>query len=383
MSPPSGSAQDPDPFFNPPFFNDVLFKDRGWFKNIAHFAQKHKSENLVDAATNHIMSHLEFGGCLADYPGLNSRYNRLRHLEDVDELTETYARNEARVRFVNYFTLSTGRLHRPKSKPTSPLLKPTQSSTAASASEHESLDGESHGSTPRISIEDHSDSGRAEILQSIEPMPEEEDEVSEAVTAEAAPSTGEKALPGGTSLPAIPPLPDAPVAPDLSQYTDKDARQLAQKEAKRAQKAYDQAVKDREKAIKERQRVIEKIRRKNIRAAEKREKEAQKREKAEQKQRERASQQMLDEAGVQAGEEKQTKKHKERKFCMLPRKTAGERDSAWVEVYMEGVDEVGAHCGLFVPGPHYERLVGDVGACIVAWVHDDATRRTVLELREP
>ncbi len=35
---------------------------------------------------------------------------------------------------------------------------------------------------------------------------------------------------------------------------------------------------------------------------------------------------------------------------------------------MEGVDEVGAHCGLFFPGEHYERLVGDVGSRIVGWV---------------
>jgi len=49
---------------------------------------------------------------------------------------------------------------------------------------------------------------------------------------------------------------------------------------------------------------------------------------------------------------------------------------------MEGVDEVGAHCGLFFPGTHYERLVGDVGARIVAWVQEDASRRAILELEE-
>jgi hypothetical protein len=47
---------------------------------------------------------------------------------------------------------------------------------------------------------------------------------------------------------------------------------------------------------------------------------------------------------------------------------------------MEGVDEVGAHCGLFVPrAPHYEALVGDVGERIAGWVGEDASRRVVLE----
>ena len=46
---------------------------------------------------------------------------------------------------------------------------------------------------------------------------------------------------------------------------------------------------------------------------------------------------------------------------------------------MDGVDEVGAHCGLFFPGPHYESLVGDVGARIEEWVKEDATRRVILE----
>jgi len=42
---------------------------------------------------------------------------------------------------------------------------------------------------------------------------------------------------------------------------------------------------------------------------------------------------------------------------------------------MEGVDEVGAHCGLFFPGPQYESLVGNVGERIEAWVKEDAMRR--------
>lgn len=65
---------------------------------------------------------------------------------------------------------------------------------------------------------------------------------------------------------------------------------------------------------------------------------------------------------------------------MLPSKNnQGERDPAWVRVFMKDMDEVGAHCGLFFLGETYERLVGDVGADIEEWVKDDMTERMVRE----
>lgn len=56
-----------------------------------------------------------------------------------------------------------------------------------------------------------------------------------------------------------------------------------------------------------------------------------------------------------------------RTFCILP----PEADPTWVRISMEGMDEVGAHCSLFVDdGPHYERLVLHMGKEIVQWVYD-------------
>lgn len=101
-----------------------------------------------------------------------------------------------------------------------------------------------------------------------------------------------------------------------------------------------------------------------------------------------------------------TKPQKDRKFCILPPKDAsGNRDPTWARVYMQGVDEVGAHCGLFFPqgaggeempersesparsasrepdvnawGERYARLVGDVAERIEGWVHDDMTERMI------
>lgn len=56
---------------------------------------------------------------------------------------------------------------------------------------------------------------------------------------------------------------------------------------------------------------------------------------------------------------------REHRFCILPRSF---KENCWVKVPMDGVDEVGAHCGLFVPGPIYEQLVGDVATRIEGWL---------------
>lgn len=46
----------------------------------------------------------------------------------------------------------------------------------------------------------------------------------------------------------------------------------------------------------------------------------------------------------------QERPKKDRHFCILPpADNAGNRDPTWIRVYMPGVDEVGAHCGLFFP----------------------------------
>lgn len=453
---------------------------------MAHFAKKHYSEGIFTSAYQHLLSHLEFGGCLADYSGLNNRYNKLRRLEDIDELHAGGAsgRQEPRVRFVNYYTVSTGI---PKTPPPAPPTAPpkradTHLRPIASPS-HQSSAGQSGASTPRISIEDYSDSERVQTLEVLDPVPMADSDTEEQPNPQASGSVtkiedsgdhGAHQVDGdpsakaeGTStsephtangddlkdfengLPAIPDPPEPPEAPDFERYTDKDAKKQAEKEFKRVQKTYDQAVKNREKAVKERQKLVEKRRKKAQKEAEKRQKEEEKRIAKEQQQQQKAEKaaaaaaekaappqtedgsqaetndstvsaaaaepssssssraQVLTAGQTQALAEqltdlalqetsstvpdhsnttldkgKQTDKKKEKlhKFCMMPQKTDGVRDPTWVQVYMEGVDEVGAHCGLFFAGPHYEKLVGDVGGRVVGWVQEDLTKRAILAM---
>lgn len=75
-------------------------------------------------------------------------------------------------------------------------------------------------------------------------------------------------------------------------------------------------------------------------------------------------------------EPSQPPKKRERHFCLLPHDA---ENNSWVKVPMDGVDEVGAHCGLFVLGPVYERLVGDVAGRVEAWVGEEVSWRVAGE----
>ncbi|EAQ86580.1 hypothetical protein CHGG_07833 [Chaetomium globosum CBS 148.51] len=386
-----------DPYFNPPFPNDVAFVDRGWFKNILHFATKHKEENLVYAAANHIVSHLEFGACLADYPELKSRYNRLRQLEDdVDPSQPGRSTEEPRVR------------------------------------------------TPRISVDEYSDGSGRDNLQILEPMPEPEfepelkagletgpepelkpktepelghelepkvsnkppephsqhednapDTTNPTRTATPAdddvPPPEEELTKQDSNLPTIPSVPSPPTPPNLDALPDKESRKQALKEYKAAVKTHSQATKARDKALKDRQRALDKQERQAAKLAKKQAKLLLQQQQQQQQQHPPPSPTTAPAASDDSTtpnpppkkpQEKEktpskTKPPRLRKFCLLPSQAKAGRDPAWVEVYMEGVDEVGAHCGLFLPGPHYERLVGDVGERVARWVGEEASRRVV------
>ena len=423
-----------DPYYNPPFFNDNPFKEAPFVKRFVKFVNKHKAEGLVNATAKHVLSHLEYGGCLADYPGLNRRYSRIRALEDVDELNAIgegnfHSRSQAKVRFVNYYTLCSGR----KKAPKTPSLETSSSTNLATASST-SIDDDS-ALSPRqslgvsdssvgetqvgISIEDPSglsSSGQTPpVSRSVSPVSvsdprsfthptdgNDEQTRSDSITPEMSrlsmqdiepipiSEADEKENTHRDSISSLPPIPDEPtkpVMPDLSQYTEKEARKQAERESRRLRKAYEQAVKDRERSIRERQKMVEKQHKKAGKELERQGKEALEERWRQEKEAADAAQlqppESSDRQSHLAKDDKapEDKKKKNRKFCTLPRKVNGSNDPTWVDVYLDGLDEVGAHCGLFFPGSHYEKLIGDVSSRIVDWVHDDMTKRAILELQ--
>lgn len=171
-----------DPNYNPPFPNDIQKAQRKGFEKALYFINKH-SDDLTKATKEYVTSHFEFGGCMADYPGLKRRYDAMRALEDVNELArcrDSQGRLQRRVRFVNYYSASTGRLKPPKSP------GETQATEMKNMSLH--VDGQSDGcrsgsitpSTPRLSIEEHRDDGDIiqKTLEDIDPKPISDNEES-------------------------------------------------------------------------------------------------------------------------------------------------------------------------------------------------------------
>ncbi|KJK67630.1 hypothetical protein P875_00116970 [Aspergillus parasiticus SU-1] len=99
----------PDTTFNPAFQNDVKLKRWTGWDGAWHFISKY-SHHLSRSILQYAYSYYDHAGCMNNYPELFKRHKQLMKLEAIDELQEqqSQSRGAARVRFVNYFTKSTG-----------------------------------------------------------------------------------------------------------------------------------------------------------------------------------------------------------------------------------------------------------------------------------
>ncbi|KIX95135.1 uncharacterized protein Z520_09051 [Fonsecaea multimorphosa CBS 102226] len=396
-----------DPTYNPTYSNDVLLANRkGKLQRAWYFWNKHCGE-LAKAAGDYVSSHLEFGGCLADYPGLKRRYSAIRALEDVDETVESRTpegKLMKRVRFVNYYSASSGPIRERSPSPNkqqASLEPPTTEfqDTSTRRSSGESL----HPSTlssPRLSLEEHRD---GEVVAKdvaelkINPDPPACTPVSS--TSEHTSISGSlseslhvaEAVSTELGLPPLPALPERPPEFDASQYQDEDTLKLVRKEHKRQIQAYERAVKDWNKSVKDREKLLQKRQRKQQEQASKIATEQESRQQKEQLETsstlnpEEYERQLRQEAEVSGATPQNGKAQKDRKFCALPAKdpNTGKQDPTWVRIYMGGIDEVTAHTSMFNESETYTKLVRDVAERIETWVAEDASLRTVLAGMEP
>ncbi|PWY68435.1 hypothetical protein BO70DRAFT_323286 [Aspergillus heteromorphus CBS 117.55] len=95
-------SQIDDPYYDPPFTNDVHLIERGRIHGIIHFLTKN-ADNLSRSILERVVSSYDFAGCLNNYIELFQRYQQVKALEAAEN-------HECRVRFVNYYTASTGYL---------------------------------------------------------------------------------------------------------------------------------------------------------------------------------------------------------------------------------------------------------------------------------
>jgi pimeloyl-ACP methyl ester carboxylesterase len=392
-------ASQNDPNYNPAFPNDVHIPvrknkwDRAWY-----FLNKH-ADDLRQATQSYVKSHLEFGGCMADYPGLRKRYEAIRVLEDVDEMqgnTTPEGYPLRRVRFVNYYTASTGRIKEKKLPENNEQLVMEAEMQSLRPEPSNNLGSDrSRSVSPRISVQEYRD---GDIVNKIDDLDLEEHEpemimleprYEEGSDNEAPVETLSSVISPCDDLPPIPPMPEGPGEFDPTSFKDPEALKPAQKEHERLVKAHEQAKKDREKAVKAREKLISKRDKAAIKEQEriaKQERQEQARlNKEKMKRKSTLNPEAYDDRLRQdeADNYKSEKKKRDRKFCTLPTKNprTGIRDPAWVRVYMEGVDEVVAHTTLFIVSDTYAKLVGDTAERIIDWVHEDATTKAVMEER--
>ncbi|KAF4548831.1 Hypothetical protein D9617_25g061610 [Elsinoe fawcettii] len=349
--------QSSDPNFNPAFENDVILPMRKGWKNALHFVNKH-SDHLFKGTKQLIKSHVEFAGGMADYNSLRARYAKIRSLDVPDDAVRASIVGNKfappRKRFVNYYTASTGRPKREKSP--KPDQEAQTQKTSAGNSPRNSLDpgsaargrnsekddalkpssaissrAPSAAASPRISLNEHTKDGIIE--KDIKEL-----------------NLDESPVEGRNDTPTMPPA-NGNVTIGSNESPSAEQRQAMEAEIpggprsqspSRASVATDMSSPDLSRYTS-------------------------------------ATSVQTNETDRDA---KDAKPKKDRKFCALPPKDSqGNRDPVWVRVFMKDVDEVAAHCGLFVEScPAYSSLVSDVAERVKEWVQDAESERVAREL---
>ncbi|KAF1922759.1 uncharacterized protein M421DRAFT_96610 [Didymella exigua CBS 183.55] len=245
-----------DPNYNPSFANDVHLPVRKGLDNALHWFNKH-SNNIKEAGKGLVKSHFEFGSAMADYKELKDRYARVRALEEEEETKRRMGnpdvRSPPRIRFVNYYTASTGRPKKPKSP-----KSPSPSRPGSLSLQHQDSDASGLVTQPQQDLNRlNSEPGTPSPL-SIDVKEHRGSDVVSATLPEILSGTSpSKKLPdqdsGRLILPEIPPIPQEPHFVDTAQIADKTQRRVAEREYDEALEAYQKAVKARNKIINERE----------------------------------------------------------------------------------------------------------------------------------
>ncbi|KAF1834777.1 hypothetical protein BDW02DRAFT_549703 [Decorospora gaudefroyi] len=340
-----------DPNYNPAFPNDIHLPVRKGWENSLHWLTKHYKNGLKEATKGLVKSHFEFGSAMADYRELKDRYAKVRALEEEDgrkrKTGYPQTRSIPRIRFVNYYTVSTGRPKKLKS-PKSPSPKSSSPSPSRSTSlQLQHRDSDRSGTLSPMASQPHhqqprrQDSIRSPSVSSSEPemtyidpqpmrdTPRVSTEVQEHREGQVEPVSPQEPLSatsatrestiehdGPPNLPEIPPIPQEPPFVDLMQFSDKTQRKAAEKEYDHALKMYQKSVKTRNKTINERTKMEEKWEKdkaKQKKEQEKEEKKKQEESEKEQREQQKEEERKQEEARNMSAEEKQRQKEREQR----------------------------------------------------------------------
>ncbi|KAJ5284855.1 hypothetical protein N7524_000161 [Penicillium chrysogenum] len=319
-----GSAFKPAPFnpnFDPPFMNDVRLVDRGFLNGMMHFVNKN-TDNLSRSIFNRVVSPFKFAGCVNDYSELRRRYRHLMELEAAES-------SPWRVRFVNYYTTSTGRKPRKSKTKAEKAIKEAEKKAKKEAKKSAKEDKEytreveidRDGYAAKIHSHEYSDT----------PSISEETEVTTSMVNMTIKGNHLKSTTSHSSLSDqtanddqdSPPADHTSPAPFPSPSTDQIENQSLSGSISLS----------------------------------------------------------TENSSITTTESSDPNKQHLRKFILLPSHHWKHNDNShWEPILMEGMDEVVAHQSMFIPqGANYDHLVGDSVGLIEQWIENDLTRRFLQE----
>ncbi|KAJ5123014.1 hypothetical protein N7448_009111 [Penicillium atrosanguineum] len=335
----------PSPNFDPPFRNDHRLVQRGFFKGLMHFVNKN-TDNLSRSIYDRVASSFKFAGCVNNYSELRRRYRRLLELENAEFKPE-------RVRFVNYYTASTGRIPR-KSK--EKLGNEDGDSDQIDNPTSLPLEG---SETPNISKEDISkEDGIAGPMSNMDLDEQQPKPRKTSSICKESETSSMKSSAAPTEQAMKPPTPDShsqtqkPLPPPLPPRNPPTSEQNLQ-------------GLETEEIIMDRPSID--ISSTTLSTSTPHD-----------------SQSLSGSVSLttsDSGLSSDDTQQKLRKFILLPSHHWKHNDNAhWNSVLMEGIDEVEAHQSMFIPhGANYDFLVGDTVSLIEQWVQTDLTRRLMQE----
>lgn len=316
------------PNFDPPFLNDVRLPDRGFFKGVMNFVNKNK-ENLARSAFDRVASTFKFAGCVNNYSELRRRYRRLKELEAAEGSAN-------RVRFINYYTASTGRKKASSKKESNDGNATETEDAAVTPSEkenqpNEGAEGLKDDDKANEKKDEKSDEeGEGKNLDK-EDKVKNNDECTSIKDDNSSPQkqpditvSGDNLAPDTVSIPV-----ESPPANDTSSL---DLTSGASSISTSRNDSF-------------------------------------------------ALSEMTSISTSESNLSTDKTEGKIRKFILLPsHHWKSDDNSYWTPLVMKGIDEVEAHQTIFnSSGGHYEYLVGSLVALIENWVQDDMTRRLLEE----
>ncbi|KAJ5485068.1 hypothetical protein N7539_005056 [Penicillium diatomitis] len=341
----------PHPNFDPPFRNDVHLTQRGFFKGLMHFINKNASnlDTLSNSIVDRLMSPMKHAGCVNNYSELRERHQRLIGLENARSSSE-------RVRFINYYTASTGRIKpaKPPKPEKSKAEKPKKPKKSKKSTKKQSKE-----SSDRI-VESFPGDAEDDYERLSQPLPQIQIDDSQQIgsvedTYPRSPTRQPPEIPttfrGSESYSSL----DVSSTEARSSLTSVSTESLL----------LDQSISSRtsQSSIETNSLSItssETLAPETVKAK---------------------SPDNVSATSSQFNLRNDTSPQKLRKFILLPsHHWKWNDDSHWTPVRMHDMTEVTAHQSMFVPrGSNYDYLVGDTVALIETWIQDDLSRRLMQE----